>query len=133
MSNKKISNVQKKKRIRLGYERGYDVGSGDGLMGRNRNPERHKPKDRFYEEGFIRGYREGYKGNLTREEGLKTTLESYLVVLLSILSLIASLMFFSTNLTGLVISNLNNTDTNIVGVILFAAGILLILLNFRIK
>ncbi len=46
-------------------------------------------------------------------------------------SLLASTMFLSTNLTGLAISNLNQSDVNIVGAIFFVAGVLIGLMGLR--
>ncbi|MBI2043506.1 hypothetical protein HYT25_03905 [Candidatus Pacearchaeota archaeon] len=78
------------------------------------------------------------RGEARRMKRLRNTmkspnLERNLGVVIFTTSLLASLMFFSTNLTGLAISNLNQTDINIVGIIFFVFGVLGILMSLRKK
>ena len=48
-------------------------------------------------------------------------------------SIITSAFYFSTNITGFAIENLNKTDTNIVGTIFFVMGIAVLLFELRRK
>ena len=70
--------------------------------------------------------RKGLK-NTMKEKGLERKLE----VAVAFGSIIVSMLYFSTNATGLSIQNLNQTDINIVGAIFFVCGILGVLIWFR--
>ncbi|MEK6819927.1 MAG: hypothetical protein AABY03_01875 [Nanoarchaeota archaeon] len=72
--------------------------------------------------------RKGLK-NTMKEKGLERKLE----VAVALGSIIVSMLYFSTNATGLAIQNLNQTDINIVGAIFFVFGILGVLIGFRKK
>ncbi|MEK6842460.1 MAG: hypothetical protein AABX84_01480 [Nanoarchaeota archaeon] len=70
--------------------------------------------------------RRGLK-NTMKEKGLEKKLE----IAVAFGSIIVSMLYFSTNATGLAIQNLNQTDINIVGAIFFVFGVLLFLSGLR--
>lgn len=65
--------------------------------------------------------------NTMKQPGLEKKLE----VAIAFGSILISMLYFSTNLTGFAIGNLNQTDVNIVGMIFFVFGVFGILMSLR--
>ena len=76
-------------------------------------------------------YGKSFLGKKHEQHYSVSSLERRMEILVGFGSMIISTLYFSTNLTGFAVGNLNPTDANIVGAIFFAIGISMILINLR--
>ena len=96
-------------------------------------------EDAYENMGTLRGehlaqsvrYGKPFFGKKHEQHYSGSSLERRMEILVGFGSLLMSLTFLSTNLTGFAVGNLNPTDANIAGAIFFAIGILMILINLR--
>ena len=61
----------------------------------------------------------------------RPNLEGKVTMFFSLVGILASLAFLSTNFTGLAVSTLNQSDTNILGAVFFVAGLIGLFFNLK--